>query len=253
MSPTASMYSTERDFPNWLGPPRLFYVLASTPRSGSTLLSVLLWRTGVLGAPLEYLSLQNNWFNKELACKSADDYWRELITRRTAPNGIFGIKLFPGMYNGLAQRAPSLLPRLAPDQVIHLTRRDTVAQAVSLYKAQATKSWFHDIPHTSVPEYSFEAIARCDADIQQQEDAWAKIFALTNCNPLEVEYDSIITNPTLQLARIAKFLGVDDAFCTESPLPIPKVQADALSLEWIERYRNERRKRYGALPIPSLA
>ena len=35
-------------------PPSRFYVACSTPRSGSTLLTRLLWRSGRMGAPHEY-------------------------------------------------------------------------------------------------------------------------------------------------------------------------------------------------------
>ena len=34
------------------------YVIAESPRSGSQLLADLLWRTGLMGAPGEYLNLQ---------------------------------------------------------------------------------------------------------------------------------------------------------------------------------------------------
>src|SRR5262245_60646267 len=41
------------------GPPRLVYIVAATPRSGSTLLCRELWSTGLLGAPYEYLNAES--------------------------------------------------------------------------------------------------------------------------------------------------------------------------------------------------
>ena len=49
-------YEERYDFPERDGPPDRVYVLASLPRSGSTYLSHVLWESGCLGAPLEYLN-----------------------------------------------------------------------------------------------------------------------------------------------------------------------------------------------------
>ena len=46
-------YEGKFDFAPRREPPSRPYLLASVPRTGSTLLSHLLWRTGCLGAPLE--------------------------------------------------------------------------------------------------------------------------------------------------------------------------------------------------------
>ena len=46
------------DFPPGGRPPELFYMIATMPRTGSSYLSHLLWGTGCLGAPLEYLNFE---------------------------------------------------------------------------------------------------------------------------------------------------------------------------------------------------
>ena len=49
-------YEAKFDFPARAAAPERPYLLATVPRSGSTYLSHVLWRTGCLGAPLEYLN-----------------------------------------------------------------------------------------------------------------------------------------------------------------------------------------------------
>ncbi|HEU4652101.1 MAG TPA: hypothetical protein VFS49_11875, partial [Croceibacterium sp.] len=51
-------YEPEFDFPERDGVPERPWLFASVPRSGSTYVSHLLWATGCLGAPLEYLNFE---------------------------------------------------------------------------------------------------------------------------------------------------------------------------------------------------
>ena len=51
-------YEPEFDFPERHGAPERPWLFASVPRSGSTYVSHLLWATGCLGAPLEYLNFE---------------------------------------------------------------------------------------------------------------------------------------------------------------------------------------------------
>ena len=82
--------------------PRASYMVCSIPRSGSSLLCELLASTGVAGAPAEFFhpdkmaALQQRWEADEL-----DDYLRELLARKTSPNGVFGTKAHWGQYNPL--------------------------------------------------------------------------------------------------------------------------------------------------------
>ena len=49
-------YEAKFDFPLTAGQPEIVYLLATVPRTGSTYLSHILWQTGCLGAPLEYVN-----------------------------------------------------------------------------------------------------------------------------------------------------------------------------------------------------
>jgi trehalose 2-sulfotransferase len=49
------LYMAEFDFRTKVEQ-RLSYMIATVPRSGSTYFAIQMWRTGVLGAPMEYLN-----------------------------------------------------------------------------------------------------------------------------------------------------------------------------------------------------
>src|SRR5216110_813568 len=90
-------YEGKFDFAARQQPPDLAYLLASVPRAGSTYVSHLLWRSGCLGAPLEYLNFLGEGpygFAHGLAEKQTA-LWRSALHTRTSPNGVFGVKSFP--------------------------------------------------------------------------------------------------------------------------------------------------------------
>jgi len=81
------------DFPTATAP-RLFYMIASTPRSGGTFPSQCLWRTGLMGAPHEYFGFYGTMLRtvSRLKAPTLDNYLSKLLVVRTPANGVFGFK-----------------------------------------------------------------------------------------------------------------------------------------------------------------
>ena len=69
-------------------------MLAGTPRSGGNYLCHLLWRTGLMGAPMEYFNFHTLMLQMavRLGVTSLADYVQRLLRVRTSPNGVFGYK-----------------------------------------------------------------------------------------------------------------------------------------------------------------
>src|SRR5215204_3248954 len=111
------------------------YVLCTTPRTGSSMLSASLREFGSLGYPHEYLNLRfvKAWADRcGMARVSMTQYLRFLESRRCSPNGVFGLKvhfsqLEPAL--GESNRQAEFLRRF--DRCIVLGRRNKVAQAIS--------------------------------------------------------------------------------------------------------------------------
>ncbi len=216
------------------------YMIATIPRTGSTYLCHRLWRTGCLGAPLEYLNpafyeriMQAN----ELA--ELEVYWQQIQARRTSLNGVFGWKMFTPSYVRIAEQVPALLPRIAPDHVIYLTRRDKIEQAVSYAMAIDSGAWFSGAERTAQPTYSREAVERALRMIEQQEQSWQRIFERTACSYLPMYYEDVIADWQGAVRSIADFCGVPlGAELDVLPhVPLPDKQGDRANHEWAERYR----------------
>src|SRR5438309_4220982 len=104
-------YEEKYDFPLRAQPPERVYLLATVPRTGSTYVSHILWRSGCLGAPLEYLNFlaSSPFAFAHGQPEKQRELWRSVLHRRTSPNGVFGVKCFSTQLRELQQANPSLL------------------------------------------------------------------------------------------------------------------------------------------------
>jgi LPS sulfotransferase NodH len=219
------LISEERDFPSFTdSTAQRRYLLCSTPRSGSNLLSDALHATGQAGDPLEYLNpnLMAAWLRAHPSFGNTLDiarYFSDLDARRTSPSGIFGAKTH---YSQLA----ALWPGSAADQldylarfqaIVFVTRRDKVAQAVSFHRANQTQLWTSEDkrflkagdPRLAVqPRFDAAAIAKTLADVLAQEASWRALFAKAKCKWLEVVYEDVIADRPAQLKRLFDWVGL---------------------------------------------
>lgn len=146
----------EFDFPSFTGLPPVRYVLASTPRCGSNMLARALWRTGLAGFAEDYfadafvLDYFERWgFDSGDPQELAAGYVRRLMTHRTSPNGVFGLRIHAGHLGNLEVDPYDVLQ--AP-RYIWIRRRDRLRQAVSYTMAEQTGVWILD--GTYLPEGS---------------------------------------------------------------------------------------------------
>lgn len=213
----------------------------TAPRSGSTLLALALWRTGCLGAPMEYLNLDTLQRDFDIEDDALFlEYWTLLKRTRTSPNGVFGIKLFANFAYAIQQRRPALFEELfACGKSIILTRRDRIAQAVSLARALQTKRWFSGDPELRPPRYSFKQIASALRRIRAFEQWWELLIEARGIEPLRLVYEDIRSDLGKATATIAEFLEVT-LVCDRTPELMPvDAQSDDISRQWQERFRRE--------------
>ena len=138
------------------------YIIAATPRSGSTLLCDLLSGTGIAGQPHSYyrrediLDYARTWGVSSpdvIGDEAFERTYLEAVRRAgAAQTGIFGLRLMWSSVAELSARLSAIHPDRLDDSVrfelafgkplyIHLSRRDKVAQAVSLLKAKQSGLW----------------------------------------------------------------------------------------------------------------
>ncbi len=226
-----------------------FYIIASTPRSGSTLLARTLGETGVAGRPAEYL---NGELAAQLGARTGATNLVELLQAvmrlRTSPNGVFGLKLHWIQLEGVLLAAgldPARALRPSP-RWIWMRRRDTLRQAISMVRARQTGAWHSTVPATAEPAYRGAAIARALTSLVAKDAAWQAYFEERGVEPCVVWYRDLVADRGAALRRVLDTLGIQ----ADVPLPPPGLQrqADDLTEEWVARYRKEARARGESLP-----
>lgn len=241
------------------------YVICGTPRTGSTLLCDLLASTGVAGAPDSFFmrNVDPVWVEQwRLPARDglsdaeyAAAYLRAAIAAGKAGTGMFGLRLMRESLDDLSALIGTVYPGLSSDRArleaafgsllyIHLAREDKLAQAVSLVKAEQTGLWHVAPDGTEVerlapptePDYDFARIAAKVALLEEQDAGWLRWFDAQGIEPLRVGYESLAADPADAVARICRELGVPEPAPGSLKPGVAKL-ADAISLDWMRRYR----------------
>jgi LPS sulfotransferase NodH len=239
---------------------KLAYWICTTPRTGSQLLGQLLRATGIAGRPEEYFWRDNEPLYQQLwKVSSYPDYLQHALTAGTTPNGVFGAKMdvsgalshFEHQLRSLPQFSEpgrpfqSILTSLFPNlKFIWLTRRNKVRQAVSWWKAVQSSEWARtkgDRAITAPPlHYNFAAIDQLATESLLREAAWQAYFSEWQVSPLALVYEDLIVHYAGAVARVVDFLGVREPYVlSEEAITLVK-QADRVSEEWVQRYREEK-------------
>ena len=251
------------DLPPPAGAPQTF-VVASVPRSGSTLLCRVLWDTGGVGAPKEYLNPMQlrDWevrfgsplsrfghgllFGRAAGLARGRGWSRERFVkhvervreRRSDASGRFGLKLHYHHYESwFPARGWDIEALLAPRHWVRILRRDRVAQAVSWVRALQSGRWVARQRATLPSMYRERQIERLLDEIDRQEAGWDAFFAERSAAPLILWYEDLASDMSATVRAVLAYLGVARAESVAVAEPDLKRLADETSARWIERYR----------------
>jgi LPS sulfotransferase NodH len=247
-------YEGKFDFAPYPGPPQVAYLLASVPRSGSSWFSHILWQTGCLGAPIEYLNFEpaSPYGFAATSPEAQLQLWRSALARRTSPNGVFGLKGFQMQLQVLQHTNPpllgevlaTLLPRGRPKRIVYLARRDRAAHVVSLARATLSGIWRKEQERMQgAPrplEYSQENLDAAERGIVLQETRWEQMFQDLRVEPLRLWFEDAMADPAEAARRVADYLGarIDPAAAVQ----VPQVEKQSVGEApvWIEKYARSR-------------
>lgn len=223
------------DHPHFEGE-RKTYLLASSPRSGSHYLGHLLWETGDLGSPLEYFHPRHlkKWKEK-LNTRDEVTVFRRILARRTSPTGWFGVKAHWAQFS-IVRDSVQLQKLFGFEKYILITRRDKLAQSISLVLAQATKAWISFQKTQEAPEYDFVAIQRGMKQLEAQEAQWKNYFVSCGIEPIIVEYEDLVADPRAVVQSIRSSFGINSAVAPRESLEMPEKQGGEINDEWQQRY-----------------
>lgn len=216
------------------------YAVCTLPRSGSNHFCDVLSGTGLLGRPREY-------FNGHARRRYDDPGYPDepgqqvdrILTMGATPNGVYGLKIFPGLHDLVAPhiRWTQVLPNLT---FVRFRRRDVLGQALSWVRAAQTGRFRAADPATGEAFYDADAIAQRVRQICQRGARWDMFFARTGIEPLEIAYEDALRDPQAAVASVARAVGLGDGPEIVLQPSSFRLQRDGLSAEWRARFIAER-------------
>ncbi len=225
------------------------YIIAATPRTGTTLLALGLSATGVAGRPDEFFAphLEAHW-RRAWSLGEAAEFAAYLDRARswgTTANGVHGLKIHWEHVVDLASRlavagSPGwVLDTLLPSaRYINTVRRDRRAQALSLFRATITDRWFRSVDEPpdsdaarAIP-FDPAEISAIEARLEREQDAWSDYFEALGVEPLVVVYEDLAADHRREVARVLTYLGLDPATAAGIPAPPIVAQADDVTDSW---------------------
>jgi LPS sulfotransferase NodH len=251
------------------------YVIASTPRSGSSLLAAGLVATGVAGRPEEYFTPDYIGAYKEDLKLPTDCSWAEYLAKVMAfaatENGVRGFKIHwrhvVVLADALGFRGdPGVaLEMLFPAAVfVNIVRADRRAQAISLFRAETTGEWFRStgssrkvrpwglylarptpgpaaVDLTGVAP-TYEQIIEIEESLDAEQEAWISYFTTRRVEVLTVGYEGLDANYRNEIGRVLQFLGVDPGHAAAVPKPPLERQSDHINEHWRRLIDEEHRR-----------
>jgi trehalose 2-sulfotransferase len=236
----------------------LSYVVASTPGTGSSLLCRGLTQTGVVGqpdeylAPLSYRGLAAKWGFGPEGLPATTRIARAMQHTATS-NGVFAVHahwydfatLLRTIRNvdGPVDLLGNVDRLLANPRYVHISRRDTAAQALSYYRAIYRGEVNMSLPPPPDPAYDgpetvlFEQVRWLEDMLIDWDAQWQAYFARCDIRPLRVFYEDVVANYGPTVERVLDYLGFAST-PTVSELEAP---SRMLQSEWIQRWLDQYR------------
>lgn len=252
------------------------YFLCATPRSGTTLLCGLLADMGRAGQPQSYYRRQDierrargyglhaDQFSDQVEFEQA--YLNAVLREGRGHSGIFGLRIMWGSVAEMAERLRPLRPALGdaalfeelfgPLTYVHVSRRDKVAQAISLSKAEQTGLWHvaadgSERQRTAPPalaHYDAGRLAELVAELEQDDCAWSAFFADNEIRPVKIEYEDLAASPRTELRKILQALNLPQDLA-ETVDAVTSKMADSESSAWGDQFRRERGSRADGMDV----
>lgn len=234
------------------------YILCATPRSGTTWLCAMLTASGVAGRPRSWFRAASRADYAARFGVSPGDFagFLDAVRLSGTQGGRFGLRLMAETRGALLAelRAPygplpdtALMDRaFGPVRYIHLSRQDTVAQAISRLRAEQSGLWhrWENGGEVLAPQrpggevYDGPALADHLLRLRDWEAGWQDWFAANRITPLRLRYEDLAATPQASLAQVLAFIGADPAIAVDVAVSNRKL-ADARSAEWAARFRAE--------------
>lgn len=188
------------------------YFIAITPRSGSSWLTELLYKTRVAGNPEEWFNLDNiSGILRKYQCSNIEDYIKCIKADQSTRNCVFGCEA--SFY-----QLRLVLEKISFDSLfnsptcVYWTRKDFLKQGISLFKAVET-GYFHSVQGSSQRQeimYDPDKIKQWILHILYQESHWEVFFMNKKIRPIRLCYEELVSNPSGTIQLLLSHLNILD-------------------------------------------
>jgi LPS sulfotransferase NodH/DNA-binding CsgD family transcriptional regulator len=220
------------------------YIVAATPRTGSTLLCEGLVASRVAGNPQEVFEpmWEAEW-RAEVGVSVDESYGHfiEAAKRYGTRGDVYGVKIqwmqvAPLARNsGFRGRPEDVLEHLFPGALfVHTVRRDRLAQSLSWFRAIETNEWWRwaSAPPVKPPHLDADRVRALMLEIDRQQSEWLRYFHERGITALTVEYEDLASDWRGPIGRVLAFLGRDPAAAAAIADPKMIRQADDVTERW---------------------
>ena len=189
------------------------YGILFTPRSSSSRLTAIAEAAG-LGEPGEFLNPLHMPDSAAALGALTQDRYVEMLLRRFAEDGTFGIEVTPLHVHMAYGDLSALSEAFGIDRWAWLVRRDIVAQAVSAIRMART-GIAHDDGSEAPPEpadlaYDGGAIRGTVARLAVAERMGERLLRKMGIEPLRLDYEGLTAMSPAEVARgLADWIGTD--------------------------------------------
>lgn len=214
-------------------------VIFSTPRSGSTFLSDLIYTNNIClpheyFQPFQYLPIMaKRWGCIHSDILNKEEYIQSLIKYRTFKSGWLGVNLH-GHHLPLFSMFRKVLPKVNYHYV-HIKREDALAQAVSYELAVQTGQWSSHFGASGDKVYNYQGIKK-RLDLLTYQNNMIRAFICLNAIPCKtISYEQLVSETELTLKS-----AVPELFQSTLKFDVGlKKQASSLNSEWVKRFSEE--------------
>ena len=239
--------------------PKISYTIWFSQRTGSTLLYKAIESTGIAGVPREWFNCKPDLITDFHKTNHAElqDYLYKL---GSTPNGVFGIshsyyephfsqltetlRKFPACPPAETRRTAIWKEVFPNHRHIFMTRRNKVRLAVSWWRAIQSGEWHVPADESRKPidlskAYSYDAINHLYNECSMREAGIQEFLTEGDITPLNIFYEDFVQEYEQTIRTILDHLELDSHPATIAPPALTKL-ADAVSEEWVQRFREER-------------
>lgn len=222
--------SSDRDF---MSSPKVVmrYCILSIGRTGSSLLSRMLYETKLAGDPIEYfhgkiLTLGRLRFQNPHM--SAIEFLEEMQKYRTSPNGIFGMKIHFNQLSAIfTNNGDDMIHFIKSNfqKFIWIRRKNKARQAVSLAIALKTNQWSLEKDEEPKPieiEVHNEECMRILKIIEARDNEWITFMKYSKLEPLEIWYEDYVMNYEKKSKEVIRYLGLESEVLVIPEMPLKK-------------------------------